>query len=303
MSFLFAFLLLFLSIFVAWAGGNLFIRGMDAVGRKVKLSGAVAGLLIASVSTSSPELFVGVSSSLRGMSEVSLGDVLGSNIVNIALIFGVFLLLSRHKTGAAVRKSDVLLAAGAPLLVFILGIDGNLSQYDGALLLASFVLWVRWLLTRPMQNSDSVSTDGKVFHFAIGLAMLVVAGYAFTESARTLADHFQVNLFLLSAIIVALGTSMPELATTIVAVRKKHDAVAVGNLLGSNIFNSLGILGIVLLIHPISVNTKHLALPVTIAILATLLGLLARKHNPLLVGSGLILLYVGFVLGSALLQG
>jgi cation:H+ antiporter len=303
MSLIFAFFLLLLSIFVAWAGGNLFIRGVDAVGRTIRLSGAIAGLLIASISTSSPELFVGVSSALRGMPAVSLGDVLGSNIVNIALIFGIFLVLSGHKTTTSIRLTDILLAAGAPLMILVLGLDSHLSQYDGAVLLGGFALWVRWLLTRPAPPTEESMQNGNMFHFAIGLSMLVVAGYAFTESAHTLATHFGVNLFLLSAIVVALGTSMPELATTIVAVRQHRDGVAVGNLLGSNIFNSLGILGIVLIIHPITVHPLHLALPVGFAVLSTLLGILARRHHPLLVGSGLIVLYALWIIGNALMLG
>ena len=297
MSIFFAFLLLIISIFVAWAGGNLFIQGVNVVGRLFRLSGLTAGLLIASISTSSPELFVGVSSALRDLPEISLGDVLGSNIVNIALIFGIFLTLSsRTFTKSDIRTKDILIASSAPLVVLLLSLDSLLSKLDGIVLLFIFALWVRWLTTQKITEVDEERRSGTFLHFAIGLSMLVVAGYAFTESAGALGTMLGVNLFLLSSIIVALGTSMPELATTIVALRTKQGAVAIGNLLGSNVFNSLGILGLVVLIQPISISPKIIALPIAFAVIATLISALTRHVNSRIVGITLIALYALYLL-------
>lgn len=129
--------------------------------------------------------------------------------------------------------------------------------------------------------------------------MLVVAGYAFTESAGALGSMLGVNLFLLSSIIVALGTSMPELATTIVALRTKHATVAIGNLLGSNVFNSLGVLGLVALIQPLQISPKIIALPIAFAVIATLIASLSRQLNSRAIGLILIAIYVIYLLVNA----
>lgn len=300
MSIFFAFLLLIISIFVAWAGGNLFIQGVNVVGRLFRLSGLTAGLLIASISTSSPELFVGISSALRNLPEISLGGILGSNMANIALIFGIFLTLSSHKFAKSdIRIKDILISASAPLVVLLLSLDGLLSKVDGIILLFIFALWVRWLTTQKITEIEEERRAGTLLHFAIGLSMLVVAGYTFTESTRALGNMLEVNLFLLSSIVVALGTSMPELATTIVALRTKQGAVAIGNLLGSNVFNSLGILGLVALIQPLKISPMIIALPIVFTVIATLVAALSRQFNSRIIGITLISLYALYLVINA----
>lgn len=300
MQMIFPVVLLLISILVAWAGGSLFIQGVDGVRRLFRLSGITAGLLIASISTSSPELFVGVSSALREIPEVSLGDILGSNVANIALIFGIFLLLSPHRLSEkSIRIKDVVLSSSAPLAVLLLAFDGVLSKLDGVILLLLFAFWLRWLIKEDqIETEEPERRKGTPFHFAVGLGMLVVAGYTFTESAGTLAGILGVNLFFFSSIVVALGTSMPELATSIIAVRTKQSAVAVGNLLGSNIFNSLGILGLVCLIQPISISATKIAIPVIFAVIATLISSLSTKYSPRSIGAilvGAYLLYLATI--------
>ncbi len=294
MQLIFPVALLLISILVAWAGGSLFIQGVDGVRRLLRLSGITAGLLIASISTSSPELFVGVSSALREIPEVSLGDILGSNVANIALIFGIFLLLSSNRLSEkSIRIKDIILSSIAPLAVLLLAFDGILSKLDGVILLFLFAFWLRWLTKEnQIEAEEPERRKGTSLHFAIGLGMLVVAGYTFTESAGTLASMLGVNLFFFSSVVVALGTSMPELATSIVAVRTKQNAVAVGNLLGSNIFNSLGILGLVCLIQPISISATKIAIPVVFAVIATLICSLSTKYSPRSIGVILVSVYL-----------
>lgn len=303
MSLLFPVILVLVSILVAWAGGNLFIRGINSARQWLRLSGITAGLLIASISTSSPELFVGVSSALQETPEVSLGDVLGSNVVNIALILGIFLILSPRKLSEkSIRIRDITISSAAPLVVLLLAIDGVLSKLDGVILLMLFAFWFRWLMMGDkLKVEHRVRRKGTILNLVIGLAMLVVAGYTFTESAGALANLLGVNLFFFSSIIVALGTSTPELVTSIVALRTKQGAVAIGNLLGSNVFNSLGILGIVCLIQPISISATKIALPVLFAVVATLMSTQAMRFSSRSIGAILIATYflyiasVGFV--------
>jgi cation:H+ antiporter len=301
MSILFSAILLFVSIFIAWAGGSFFIQGVDGARRLFRFSGLTAGLLIASISTSSPELFVGVSSALQGIPEVSLGDVLGSNVVNIALIFGIFLACSpRHLSEKHIRIKDIVISSLAPLTILLLAFDGVLSKLDGVILLMLFALWLRWLMKGEQdETEEGERRKGTLLHFAIGLGMLIVAGYAFTQSASNLAQLLGVNLFFFSAIVVALGTSMPELATSIIALRTKQSAVAVGNLLGSNVFNSLGILGLVCLIQPITVSATQIAIPVFFAIIATLVASLSARYSSRMIGTVLIGAYLLYVSATA----
>jgi len=299
---IFSIILLLVSIFVAWAGGNFFIRGVGAFQKMFRLSGITAGLLIASISTSSPELFVGVSSAIRGLPEISLGDILGSNIANIGLILGIFLIfVSSAFTAKSIRTKDILITAGAPILVLILGADGILSKLDGVIMILIFALWVRWLIKEQHSEDEEKAKDGNFLNFVIGLGMLVVAGYTFTESAETLASAFGINLFLLSSLIVALGTSIPELATAIIAIRTKQNSVAIGNLLGSNVFNSLGILGLVALIQPISILPSILIIPVAFAVLATMSVFLLNRFSHRTVGIFLIAIYLIYITIDAFL--
>lgn len=297
MSILFPFALLLVSILIAWVGGNFFVSGVHSARKWLRLSGITAGLLIASISTSSPELFVGISSALQETPEVSLGDVLGSNVVNIALVFGIFLLLSsRPLSKKNIRIKDIVIASVAPLVVLLLGADGVLSKLDGLILLLLFVLWFRWLImgnTFEIENLER--KKGSIFHFVIGLVMLIVAGYTFTQSANILTNILGVNLFFFSSIVVALGTSIPELATSLVALRVKQGDVAVGNLLGSNVFNSLGILGVVCLIQPISISTSGISIPIFFAIIATLISSQAVRISPRLIGVILITTYLLYI--------
>lgn len=295
--------LLLISIFVAWAGGHLFIQGVGGMRKLLRISGLTAGLLVASISTSSPELFVGVSSAIRKIPEVSLGDVLGSNVVNIALIMGVFLLLSPKPIVAhTIRIKDVLISCAAPILALLLSLDGVLSKVDGLILLSAFALWLRWLIKEDnLTPDDTEQKTGTVMYFGIGLAMLVVAGYTFTESANDLAKIFEINLFIFSSIVVALGTSMPELVTSIIAIRTKQNDVAIGNLLGSNVFNSLGILGIVALIQPITVSPLIISVPVALAVIATLMVSHTTRSNMQMIGLILIGIYVLSLFSNVLL--
>lgn len=303
MLIIFPVILLMVSILVAWAGGNLFIRGVEGVRRLFRLSGITAGLIIASISTSSPELFVGVSSAIREIPEVSLGDVLGSNVVNIALIFGIFLLLLPHRIPEkSIRMKDIAISSLAPLVVLLLALDGMLSKLDGVILFMLFAFWLRWLIKDDHLELEEINQGkGTFFHFAVGLGMLIVAGYTFTESAGALAKILGVNLFFFSSIVIALGTSMPELATSIVAIRTKKSAVAVGNLLGSNVFNSLGILGLVCLIQPIPISATKIAIPIIFAIVATLASSLSVKLAPRSIGIALIIIYLLYITSTTFL--
>jgi cation:H+ antiporter len=222
--------------------------------------------------------------------------------VNIALIFGIFLILSpRQLSEKNIRIKDIVISSAAPLVVLLLALDGMLSKIDGVILLLLFALWLRWLMKEDHAEIEEVERrKGTFLHFAVGLGMLVVAGYAFTESAGTLANVLGVNLFFFSAIVVALGTSMPELATSIIALRTKQSAVAVGNLLGSNVFNSLGILGIVCLIQPISISATKIAIPVVFAIIATLVSSLSAKYNSRSIGVILAVMYLLYVVTTML---
>lgn len=308
MSILFSAGLLLLSIFIAWAGGALFVRGIDAFPKIFRLSGLITGLLIASISTSSPELFVGVTSAIKGIPEVSLGDILGSNIVNIGLILGIYLMFAPSSFSTKIiRTMDVLMVSGATILIFLLGFDGIISKTDGIILALSFALWIRWLIKEKRESREESEPEKKgsrgnnFLYFAIGIAMLIIAGNTFTQSAGDLANAFGVNLFLLSTIVVALGTSMPELATSIMAIRLKHNAIAVGNLLGSNVFNSLGILGIVAIIQPITITPSALLTPTLFGVLASLAVLLHKKLNRRIVGACLVAIYAFYILFDAVL--
>lgn len=267
-------------ILCAGAGGELFLRGIVGLAQWARISAGIIGATVAAFATSSPELSVAISAALAGTPEISLGDALGSNVVNVALILGLTLLISASRCPRDSLKRDFPVALAAPLLVGILAFDGMLSRLDGALLLFAFLLWCVTIVIEARRQRNAA---GKVLgehrlglatlQCTIGLALLVLAGKLVVSGARGLAVSFGIDEFVIGATLVAIGTSAPELATSLIAKMRGHDEVGLGTLLGSNIFNGLFIIGIAALISPIPVHWPAIATALAFGVAALLAAL------------------------------
>ena len=243
-------------VLVVW-GADRLVDGASALARRFGLSEFVIGLTIVGMGTSAPEMVVSFIGAIQGNADISMGNVVGSNIFNTLLILGLTALLLPMAVTPDNRKKDVPMNILITLLLIGLGLDGSLTRWDGAILLAVFALYM-WHSFR--NGSEEASEEDaaqepvwkSILFILLGLASLIFGGNFFVDSATDIAHALGVSDKFIAITILAGGTSLPELATCVAAAVKKKGQLALGNIIGSNIFNILLILGGSALIHPLS---------------------------------------------------
>lgn len=278
------------------------------IARWARISPGIIGATVAAFATSSPELAVAVRSATAGNPEISFGNALGANVVNVALILAIGVAISGIQCPRATVKRDFPVAILVPVVTGVLVLlDGVLSRLDGLLLLAVFFSWLAATVVEAKRQRSVVPQDigerkiGRaVLEGVLGLALLVGAGEFIVSGATGIATAFGLDQFVIGATIVAIGTTAPELATMIIAKLRKHDEVGLGTILGSNIFNGLFIVGVAASIHPIVVGWREsaTALMFGIAVLALTFpnrqGFIERRRGVMLLV--LYALYMGTIL-------
>jgi len=243
------------------------VYGASSLARRVGLSPLVIGLTIVSIGTSLPELLVSLEAAFVGSGDLALGNVVGSNIGNLALILGVAALVRPIAIQAQVVRIEapVLVAVSAVFVGLIA--DGALGRLDGALLVVSIVAYVVYTLQVAQQAPPAVQEEFEegvpstrsqaleVGMLVLGMGGLVAGAHLLVEGAVALAEMFGVGPIVIGLTVVAVGTSLPELATSVVAAYRGRGDIAVGNAVGSSIFNILGILGVTVVFQPMSTQT------------------------------------------------
>ena len=253
-------------ILCAGIGGELFVRGVVGIALWARVSAGIVGATVAAFATSSPELSVAISSALAKKPEISLGDALGSNVVNVALILAIPLIMTGIKSSPDSVQRDFPFVLFAPILTAVLALDGELSRLDGALLLAAFLFWLAIVMleVRRQRSAAEKVLGEKRGWLAILLSMagflcLIAAGRFIVIGAKGIALSFGIDEFVIGATIVAIGTSVPELATSIISKIRGHDEVGLGTILGSNIFNGFFIIAVAAIIYPIKIRSTRSA--------------------------------------------
>jgi cation:H+ antiporter len=303
------FLYLLLGVAFAGGGGELFVRGTVGLAKSLRISPGIVAATVAAFATSSPELTVSITSALHGTPTIALGDALGSNVVNVGLILGSVLLIGVLNAPRGTVRRDFPTALAVPVVTAVLLIDGELSRIDGLLLLTLFVLWLV-AVTREARRERSAVEEvlgayppGRaLLEGAIGLVLLIAAGTLIVTGATGIASAYGVSDFIIGATVVAVGTSVPELATAIISRLRGHDEVGLGTLLGSNIFNGLFIVGVASSVTPIRVGFSQVAPALALGVLAVALtfpprgGVIGRYR-----GGMLLAVYAVYLV--AVLQG
>lgn len=243
-------------IAVLW-GADKFTDGAAAIARKMNIPEIVIGLTIVAMGTSAPELFTSVVSALKGSTGLALGNIVGSNIFNSLLIVGAAAVVAPISISQATIVKDIPFALVSSLLLTAVCLDGNLTRIDSLLLLIGFALFLAYTLqiARNGKTEDSKSEISQalwksILFIIIGLACLIVGSNLFVNGASIVAEQLGVSDAIIGLTIVAGGTSLPELATSIISARKGQSGIAIGNVVGSNVFNILAILGITGFISP-----------------------------------------------------
>lgn len=251
-------------------GANWLVDGSTSIARRTGMSEFVIGLTIVGIGTSTPEMVVSFISAFQGKSEMALGNVIGSNIFNILMILGVTTLISPITMSKDNRVKDIpmnILVTGVLLLLWVLhsvlGVGANeISRFEGVLMLVAFAAYL-WMMFRSGSDSNQDTSEEKTKTYstwmsllliAAGLACLIGGGKLFVKSATSIAEALNLSEKFIAITIMAAGTSLPELATCIVAARKGCNQMALGNVLGSNIANILMIVGGAAVISPLSLK-------------------------------------------------
>lgn len=297
-----------------FAGGEFLVRGAVAVSRRFGLSPLLIGMTVVAWCTSAPELVVSLGAALDGRSDIAIGNVVGSNIFNILAVLGVSALIAPIVVDPRELRRDMGVMLAATIAAAFVAQSGEIGSTAGALFTAAVVAYVvvsyRSELGNPtlpsaelhaheaeeIQTGDSL-TRGIVL-LGVGLAGLVVGARLLIIGSTAIARGFGISEAVIGLTLVAAGTSLPELATSAIAALRKHSDVAVGNVVGSNIFNLLGILGITSLVKPIGIADQiartdvwvMLAVSVALAPMLLIKGRIGR-----LLGGALLAGYVGYV--------
>jgi cation:H+ antiporter len=288
--------LLFIALGIAglYFGGEYLVDGASKLARTLGIPVTIIGLTIVAFGTSMPELVTNIVAASRGTPDIAIGNILGSNIANIAMILGLSAVVASKPliTGAVWR--DWIIMLGAAVLTYaLLIIDGDLSRVDGVILFAGIILYViRAIWTARAEHHETPEEHTAhehpeehtllrlVMYVTFGLALLVVGAQLTVDGAVGIARLVGISELVIGVTLVAVGTSLPELATSVVAASKGEQEIAIGNVVGSNIFNVLCILGVSGLLSPFKVNNDALLYdgPIMLAV-SILLGVLMRKGS------------------------
>ena len=249
-----------LGLVLLYYGAEFLVKGGSSIALKLKISPLVIGLTLVAYATSAPELVVSVDAALKGHGDISIGNIVGSNICNIALILGLCAIITPLRVNAKLLKLDVwLMIVSALALLGCYALNNGVNRYEAAILLCGCLTYTIWSI-RSSRKENSEDVDVPKVQYSIPVAIAMVAGglaaliggaKLFVYSAIVLAKWCGVSDAVIGLTVVAVGTSLPELATSAVAAFRKEQDIAIGNVIGSNIFNILCILGIAPLISPI----------------------------------------------------
>lgn len=303
-----------LGLLLLTAGGDALVRGSVAIAQKMNVSKLVIGLTLVGFGTSMPEMVTSINAALAGSPGIAIGNVVGSNICNILLILGLAAIISPMVAPWMNYRRDSIIMIGASLLLLGVCIAGELSRFAGGILFLSLVLYVvgTFLMARKdsgkdkeLENNDDIpnititSTPLNLGITLGGLALLMVGANQLVTGSIELAKIAGISDAVIGLTIVAVGTSLPELVTSVMAAIKKHADVAIGNIIGSNIFNILGILGVTALVKPITIPSSILAIDIWVMLGASgiLIALIATTHQvSRIVGSIMVGSYTAYVL-------
>lgn len=296
-------------------GADLFVDGSVALAKNFRVSGLIIGLTIVAVGTSAPELAVSTTAALQGANEIALSNVVGSNIFNLLGVLGICAIIHPVSAQREVLKRDFPFSIAATVLVFLLtgtgfivsgnimgtGMEsnvGNVGRLSGAILAMLFIAYIVYLVLDARKRPEEEENTEKqpvwkcIFFIALGLALIIGGGQGVVYSAKEIAEALGMTETLIGLTIVAVGTSLPELVTSVVAAGKGETGLAVGNVVGSNIFNLMFILGISALIHPVSVNAASVY-DIGILIFISLLTLLfLRSAGTLKRSEGVVMVLI-----------
>lgn len=308
-----SFLILIIGFFFLIKGADLFVDGAASIARRFHVPSMIIGLTIVAMGTSAPEAAVSITSSLAGQNDMSVANVVGSNFFNILVVLGVSAIIAKLPVQESTIKKDTPFLLIISILLLLFGLNLNISRIEGLILLVLFTYFLIDTIKSAKRDSKenskeaatTVDTEGieessipkTVLLSIIGVVGIVLGGDMVVNSATDIATSFGMSANLVGLTIVAVGTSLPEFVTSIVAIKKGETEIAIGNVIGSNIFNILLVLGLATTIMPITISTFALIDIVFMVAITALLYLFMKKKNSIVKSQGiiLILIYIAYM--------
>jgi cation:H+ antiporter len=308
-----SYILIIIGLAILIYGGDVLVQGASGIAKKLRLSPLVIGMTVVAFGTSAPELMVSLKAAYLGSPEIALGNVIGSNIANIALVLGITVLIMPLVIDVNSKNIDWPVMFAASMLFFIWAYDGVISQIEGIMMFSMLVIFT-WLLIRNSRKKNKKKSVDEAevipnIYLSIGknlagLVMLYFGSKWLVEGSIDIAKDFGVEERIIGVTIIAFGTSVPELAASIMAAIRKETDISIGNLVGSNIFNILCVIGLTASIKPIQVSQKIIATDmIWMLAIAFALGIILffwkkinRWHGLILVSS--YLAYIGILVLS-----
>ena len=311
-----SFLILIIGFALLIKGADVFVEGASSIAKKFNVPSMIIGLTIVAMGTSAPEAAVSITSSLAGQNDMSVANVVGSNFFNILVVLGVSSIIAKLPVQKETIKKDtpfLILVSG---LLLIFGINFKLGRIEGIALLALFTYFLVNTIKSAKMATDSTSSETGETAIAIeteassqislpktilislvGIVGIVVGGDMVVDSATSIATSFGMSANLVGLTIVAVGTSLPEFVTSIVAIKKGETEIAIGNVIGSNLFNILLVLGLAATINPIAMSMSAFIDIVFMVLITLLLYMFMKKDNSLVKKQGIILvvLYIAYM--------
>jgi cation:H+ antiporter len=296
-------------------GAEWLVKGSASLARNVGVSQMVIGLTVVAIGTSTPELAVSVLAALQGKTDVAIGNVIGSNIANLGLILGITAIVRAVPVAKTTIVKDIPVMIGAAVAIMVFTRDAAIGRWDGVVLIMCCAAYLGSMLGArlkdpptareeievfdPSEERPAPSRAGNVVRIVAGIVALVIGGRLLVDSATFYARLMGVSDMVIGLTVVAVGTSLPELATSVMAAVRGHSDLALGNVIGSNILNILLVLGATSLIRPLPVHTAmfSLEIPMMVGISLALLPIALRKSR-ITRGEGvlLVLAYLAFLI-------
>ena len=303
------YLLLLVGVLLLLIGGDFLVKSAASLAKKLNISPFLIGVTVVSFGTSAPELIVSLKAAFNGSSGIAIGNVIGSNVANLALVLGITVLIRPVVIDSKKLQFAWFSMLVASLMFFGFSLDGILDRLDGFFLITGLILFL--ILSIRMRDDSfadeelekTLKTNLIPVYFILGATGLYYGSELLVDNAITIAKSFGISEFIIGVSVVALGTSLPELVTSVIAILKGQSSISVGNLIGSNVFNIFAVLGITSAVNPLEADSFLIAIDLPIMLGVTLLTgvfLLISKQLGRIEGLLLITIYILYI-GSALI--
>ena len=258
MKMLLQFLLLAVGFVMLVKGADWFVDGASGIAEKFRIPPLIIGLTIVAMGTSAPEAAVSITATLKGTADITVGNIVGSNILNVLVILGLSAVFTPLAVGKSTVRYELPFLIGITVLLLLLGLDGTVSLTDGLILLLFFALYLAYLFVMAKKGMAEIEESDKhlklwqaLLATAVGLALVIYGSDLTVDAASAIARMLGLSERFIGLTIVALGTSLPELVTSVTAARKGSADIAIGNIVGSNVFNILFVVGLSSLVRPV----------------------------------------------------